>query len=530
MHKRITAVFCILTLVMTGLIYRIYYINASDYVMASVQRTRNLSVSTTRGTIYDRNFHPLVNTDSQYMASVMPTPQAAAALGDILPEEDMTAVLNRMTAGQPFRIEVPDNGIFAQGIDIFRVPVRYGQTQFAPHVIGYLGSEGEAGAAGIEKAYDDWLKQNGGSIHIGYQVDAAGHLMQGAPVQVQRENEGARGGVVLTIDRDIQRVTQQALQNGCEKGAAVVLDVYSGDILAMASLPVFDQNHISASLDSEDAPFVNRATSGYNIGSVFKVIVSAAALENGFSESFEHECLGYIDIDGQIFRCNNNAVHGKVNMQTALQKSCNTYFIHLAQEMGPEYLRVLTGYMGIGTATELAPGITTQAGNVPTAEELQNPASLANFSFGQGSSLATPLQIAQAIASIANSGLAVTPRLVQGLTGDGETLSTHVPGYTSNQIISESTSARMRKLMIGVVSEGSGRTATPFIGGAGGKTSSAQTGRIVDDKEIVHAWFAGFYPAQKPKYSIVVFVEGGESGERVAAPIFKNIADGIAIL
>jgi penicillin-binding protein 2 len=214
-------------------------------------------------------------------------------------------------------------------------------------------------------------------------------------------------------------------------------------------------------------------------------------------------------------------------MERALEVSCNCYFINLAAGLRPELLLTLAGNMGLGEAVELAEGMLTQPGNLPAPEELANPAAYANFSFGQGSSLASPLQMAVAVAAIANSGLAVTPRLVMGVTEDGLTLTEPNPTYAASRVLSESTAAILRDLMIRVVEEGSGAPAMPRTGSAGGKTSSAQTGQLVGGKEIVHAWFAGFYPADRPRYSIAVFVEGGESGERVAAPIFKAICDGI---
>lgn len=528
MHRRMTVVFCVMTLLLTGMIYRIYYIDATDYIAqaAQVQGQYRMGVANTRGVIYDRELRGLVGDQYRYVASVVPTPQAAGALLELAPEEERAALLERMSDGRPFVMALPDNNIYAEGVDVFRVPERYGALQLAPHLVGYL-SDG-AGVSGIERAYEEQLLAAGGGISVVYRMDATGRMMQSTAVEVKRTNDDPRGGVVLSLDREIQALAQEALSTGCEKGAAVVMDVFTGDILAMASVPVFDQNNISASLQRDDAPFINRAVSGYNIGSVFKVLVAAGALENGITPGFQHECKGYIDVDGQVFRCNNNAVHGLCDMERALEVSCNSYFITLAQEVSPEFMLSLMENVGLNRAVTLADGITTQTGNLPTAAELSNSVAYANFSFGQGSSLATPLQMAQAVSAIANTGMSVTPRLVRGTTDDGVTLDTTLPTYTSNQVISEGTAKTLRELMIKVVEEGSGRTAKPNVGSAGGKTSSAQTGQLVDDKETVHAWFTGFYPAVKPRYSIVVFVEGGESGERVAAPIFKQIADGIA--
>lgn len=515
---------------MTIAIYRIYYINAADYITmaAAGQGSYTLPIATTRGMIYDRNMQPLVNKNYEYVASVLPSPQAAAAILPVLSEEERPAVVERLSQAMPFAMIVPDNGIYAKGVDIFRIPGRYGGYQYAPHVIGYLSGDGVSGVAGIELGYDNELKSSGGKVSCSYNVDAAGHVMSGAAMRVSRENEDPVAGVALTLDKDIQRITQESLEAGCKLGAAVVMEVESGDILAMASLPVFDANDIAASLDSDDAPFINRAVCGYNIGSAFKVLTASAALEKGFSEYREYECQGLVDVGGVVFRCNNNAVHGLCDMERALKVSCNTYFISLAGELDPDYLLSFCANMGLGKPVSLVTGINTQNGNLPSSTELKNPAALANFSFGQGSSLATPLQMASAVSIIANGGLSVNPRLVLGMTGDGKELLNERKAFVSNEILSEKTAETMRRLMASVVEDGSGRTAKPVTGGAGGKTSSAQTGIMKDGKEIVHAWFAGFYPAENPKYTIVIFVEGGESGEHAAAPIFKSVADGIA--
>lgn len=533
MHKRITVLFCTMVLLMTGMIYRIYYINASDSITqaAQVQGKYQMTVAETRGVIYDRSLKSLVNNQYKYLASVLPTPQAAATLVDSVPESERPALMQRLSDARPFVLPVQDSNIYAPGVDLFRVAERYGGTQYAPHLLGYLNDG--AGAAGIERAYEEALASAGGDIRVVYQTDAMGRFMERAAVGVRRTNEEPVGGVVLTLDRDIQQLTQNALARGAEKGAAVVMDIASGDILAMASLPVFDQNDISSSLQSEDAPFVNRAISGWNIGSVFKLLIAAGALENGIGEYYSYECTGSINVDGQIFRCNNNAVHGVSDMERALEVSCNCYFINLAQQLPPETFLSLLQNMGLNTSVELASGIYGQQGNLPTSGELELPAAYANFSFGQGSSLASPLQMAQAVAALAGGGMSVTPRLVRGTTADGIHIDNERPPYAGGRVVSEKTAATMRHLMEAVVEEGSGKPAKPIAGGAGGKTSSAQTGRYIttedgEQKEIVHAWFTGFAPVDQPKYAVAVFVEGGESGERVAGPIFKAIIDGIA--
>lgn len=539
MHARITAVFCVILLLMCSMIYQIYTINASNAIVgaAQAQGKYRLNIAKTRGVIYDRKYQPLVNREHRYIASVLPTPEAASALLRNVEEEQREALLAKLGDAQPFIFPLGKDSVYARGVDVFRVAERYGASPYAPHLIGYL-AEGNIGVSGLEKAFDTHLTQAGGEISVVYQMDALGRMMDDRAIGVEQKTEAPVGGIVLTLDADIQQAAQKSLEDGCEKGAVVVMDVTNGDILAMASTPSFDPNHVAASLEEEDAPFLNRAISAYNIGSVFKLLIAAAALQSGVSPSFEYNCQGSINIHGQVFRCNNNAAHGITDMEHAFEVSCNGYFIRLAQEMEQESVLSLVDNMGLGHTVELAPGIQAASGNLPSLAEIQSPAGYANFSFGQGSSMASPLQMAQVIAAFANGGIAVTPRLVLGTTQNGVDLINASPSYAGKRVIREESAKALQEMMISVVEEGSGKPARPAVGSAGGKTSSAQTGQFEmvqtedgeESVEIVHAWFAGFYPAKTPRYAIVVFVEGGRSGEQVAAPIFRQIADAIAKL
>ena len=181
--------------------------------------------------------------------------------------------------------------------------------------------------------------------------------------------------------------------------------------------------------------------------------------------------------------------------------------------------------IGFGRETQLAPGIVSQEGTLPTESDLNNLHELANFSFGQGKLTATPIQVASMVSAVANGGMAVTPKLVLGSTQDGKTIE-EKEQPAPVRIFSEQTASILRQDMIGVVEEGSATMAKPQQGGAGGKTASAQTGMYDENgEEIVHAWFAGFFPAQNPKYAAVILIEGGEYGGMVASPLFKEIVD-----
>lgn len=191
--------------------------------------------------------------------------------------------------------------------------------------------------------------------------------------------------------------------------------------------------------------------------------------------------------------------------------------------------------IGFTRAAQFTDDIRTQSGTLPSDAELESDAAVANLSFGQGSLTATPIQIAQMVSTTANGGFAVTPRLVEGFTDDGKTYYEHTAAYAPSRVFSKRTSDILRETLVNNVEVGSGVKAKPTVAGvgAGGKTASAQTGIYlepgVEESEVVHAWFAGYFPADTPKYAVVVLVEDGKSGEDTAAPIFRKIADGILV-
>jgi penicillin-binding protein 2 len=434
---------------------------------------------------------------------------------------------------KPYLLPVEEE-VYAKGVEMIDAVERYGDEQLAPHIVGYLNPEKTNGAAGIEMAYDDLLKQYDGSLKLRYTLDAAGHTLTLNPPEVLRDNYKSEGGVALTLDADFQRIAQRAMK-GVEKGAAVVMDVATGDIKASVSVPAYDANDLAASLQDPDSPFVNRAFSQYNVGSTFKLVVAAAALESGVSRYERYTCEGYADVGGHIFYCHWRNGHGNIDLKKAIEISCNPFFIHLGLETGGKNIVSMAREIGFTRAAQFTDDIRTQSGTLPSDAELESDAAVANLSFGQGSLTATPIQIAQMVSTTANGGFAVTPRLVEGFTDDGKTYYEHTAAYAPSRVFSKRTSDILRETLVNNVEVGSGVKAKPTVAGvgAGGKTASAQTGIYlepgVEESEVVHAWFAGYFPADTPKYAVVVLVEDGKSGEDTAAPIFRKIADGILV-
>ncbi|MEG1943401.1 MAG: penicillin-binding transpeptidase domain-containing protein, partial [Angelakisella sp.] len=197
---------------------------------------------------------------------------------------------------------------------------------------------------------------------------------------------------------------------------------------------------------------------------------TAAALESGFSTDYSYVCPGYYQLGEHRYHCHQRAGHWELSMPRALEQSCNPYFINLGERLGGEKLCAMAAKMGFGTAFTLADGIVSASGNLPDPAKM-NDGELANISFGQGSLLATPLQIAHMTAVIAGGGASPMPTLYGGTTADGSVIVRDTPAE-SKRIISKSSAEALCHLMVRVVENGSGKKAACGYGGTGGKTSS----------------------------------------------------------
>lgn len=215
-------------------------------------------------------------------------------------------------------------------------------------------------------------------------------------------------------------------------------------------------------------------------------------------------------------------------MKEAIAQSCNAYFIHLMQSVPASAFLDMAEKLGFGRSTVLAPDYASAPGTLPDSEELQNARALANFSFGQGSLTATPLQIAGLINAVASGGRYSEPYLVEALVDSSGNLTYQRESQEGTQAFSDETARLLQEFMEASVDHGTGEKGEPRIGGAGAKTGTAQTGVFRDGEEIEQSWYAGFYPYGDPKYVIVVFGEDGEGGGSTCAPVFRELADWMA--
>ncbi|MEW6082664.1 MAG: penicillin-binding protein 2 [Bacillota bacterium] len=509
--------------------------------MAVSQRRVTLPVQASRGRVLGRNGFDLSCPEQGWALMIFPggltdpdrfARDHAARLGLKISDlsDSLTATLSPFVLARGLEHQEAMAMVSGQWRGALAVPVgqRYGRLSMARHLVGHVRSSDGKGAAGVEASLDRYLDTTGATT-ITVSVDANHGLIPGLGFSLD-EAAAPVTDVVLTIDEGFQRVVETAMDRAVKKGAVVILDVATGEVLALASRPNYRQDEVSACLGVPGAPLVNRAVSAFAPGSVFKVVVAAAALEGGLGPA-RYLCNGEVDVDGLVFGCylRNEGGHGEIDLTEALAQSCNVAFIKMASLMEPGGLPGYSAGLGIGQGGFLGVPEET-SGSLPNLYDL-GPRGLANFAIGQGQLLVTPLEMARVVAAVANDGLMVEPWLVLEIRAqDGETLYRGAPPR-AEQVMSPQTAAHLRVALGVATTQGTGRRAFVEGAGAAGKTGTAETGRRdASGESAAHAWFVGYFPMDEPRYSVAVLVEEGMSGPLVAAPVFREIAQGIMAL
>ena len=490
------------------------------YLETSLHQSQlTLTAGTAEGGIYDRNFIHLVNQNKNYYASGMPSLEN---LQELFPHiREISPILESLRTGKPFLCQTDTNQIFNPEIKILEVPERYSEQPSAQHVLGYTLEH--TGITGLEADYDSVLRAKEDTASVSYTVDALGNVLSGAEV-LTSPVEYLNSGIVTTLDSRIQHICEtQEIQ----KGAVVVMDVRTGDILAMASYPSYTPDTLGEALSNPDSPLINRCLYAYNVGSIFKLMTCATAYTQRLQD-YRANCTGSFEIKNQIFRCHKLTGHGVLDMKQAVILSCNSYFIQLSQLLQPALMRETAQNFGFGTQIPLTHSIISASGTLPTMKDLNYPAEMANFCFGQGLLTATPLQVTQMTCGIANDGKMPIARLLLGTTKDGKTISEPEKSPVYARAIKKEAACYLQNLMIAAINENETSNAIPETVFAAGKTSTAQTGRFDESgTEYCHAWITGYFPIDTPQYAVTVLIEDGGYGNTAAAPVFKNIADSI---
>ncbi len=435
----------------------------------------------------------------------------------------------------------------------------YPQGELAAHIIGYSGSVGKLptgpinfneplweeaeGRAGFEKIFNQQLTGDPGMKRLLFDENGNKLLEE----QVKRPRPG--GTVVTTLDLKWQKLAEETLRKGCKRGAFVVIDVVTGEVLVMASRPSFDLNSFIPGISEVDfkalnedvsTPLYGRAfQSVYPPASSYKPIVALAALNNGtVTETSEIYCPASITIGRTEMKNWSKTPEGSINVKRALARSCNTWFYQVGIDVGPSSFLNLSRRLGFGQLTGL-PLVGETPGLVPSDEwMLKNEkrrildGDTANLSIGQGSLLASPLQVAQAMAGIANGSIAPKLQLIRQLQDTrGRVVLASTPQRREWLGVEPKAVKVVHKGMSAVVngSGGTGHSAGLSYTTLCGKTGTAQWGPPSKNQRL--AWFAGFLPEDNPRFAFAVLYEGrpGEkvSGGKMAAPMVKKFFEGI---
>lgn len=490
---------------------------------AATQQHLTLTFSAGRGTVYDRNMQALTGGRITYLTAVEPGRESAAALSRSLSKQQMQALYPQLKEGYPFFTYLPVR-VKGEGVLSFPQQQRRPSHPLAPHLVGYLDGSGH-GVCGAEKAFDKVLSSAASTTRITYTVDALRHPLPEEQPQVTSTAAGTSSSEVLTIDSGLQKLAETAAGTAFEKGAVVILKAGSGEILASASLPSFDPADLSKTVQQADGALVDRTLAPCSVGSVFKIAAAAAALENGLDPNAVYTCHGSETAGGFAFHCAGGESHGRITLQQALAQSCNSYFVSCMRKVPPTAFLQMARRLGFGQKTEIAPQLCGGAGTLPSLLELKNPRALANFSFGQGTLTASPMQVAAMVNAVASGGIYTRPSLSLGTANATGKIVVPAEKPAGTRAFTQRTADLIRDGMEMSAEKGTGRAGKPQYVKAAVKTATAQTGHYTAGKEDVVSWYAGFFPVDSPRYVVVIMEDGGSGGGVSCGPIFRRIAD-----
>lgn len=557
---------------------------------AEDNRISLVPITPNRGLIVDRHGEVLARNYSAYTLEITPTqvPDLEATI-DALAEfiviepKDRRRFKKLMDESKrfeslPIRTRLTDEEVARfiarryrfPGVDIkARLFRQYPQGAFASHIIGYIGRiterdlnrieerEQEAnyrgtehfGKTGLEQHYE--FELHGTSGYEKMEVDAGGR-----PVRTLARTAPVPGNnLTLTVDAQLQRIAEQAF--GDRKGALVAIEPATGGILALVSMPNYDPNLFvdgigtadwEALNNSPDKPMVNRAINGaYPPGSTFKPFMALAALTLGKrrpEQAFADP--GYFNFGGHMFMDDKKGGHGMVDMYKSIVQSCNTYYYVLANDLGIDGIADFMTQFGFGSRTgvdlegESEGVLPSQAWKKKRFRKPEQQKWYAgetiSVGIGQGYNAYTPIQLAQAMATLANDGVMYRPHLVKHITDTRTGMKTYVePQPLRTLPLKQAHIDVIKNAMVGVNKEGTGARAFKDAGYvAGGKTGTAQVFSLRGqkyDREGVrkelrdHSLFIAFAPAEAPKIALAVLVENGGFGAQAAAPIARQVID-----
>ncbi|BBO78973.1 penicillin-binding protein 2 [Desulfosarcina widdelii] len=579
--QRLSVVLTIVVAAFVVLIARLLFLQVIEghelRRLSEINSIRLKSVDAPRGLIYD--------THHRLMADNRPSYDLSVIVKDAKPLEETIAKLARYTGideaelwesmqqqkgkraykpvllksdiGRDALAAIEVNRWDLPGIVVNVSPRRdYIFSPSAAHILGYMGEISEKelksgryedcrtgdfiGKYGIERENEHWLRGKRGGQQV--EVNATGQV-----VRVISTVDATPGhNIFLSIDQMLQQKAEQLLADWA--GAAVAVEPSTGQVLAMASSPSYDQNAFITGL-SHDAwnalitdpqrPLSNKAIQAeYPPASTYKIIAAAAGLEEGVIDAnTTHFCPGFLKFGNRTYRCWKKWGHGEVDVYKALKESCDVYFYKVGQELGVDRLAWYARAFGLGEPT----GIDLpheEGGLIPTARWKKKRTGISwqkgetlSVVIGQGFNLTTPLQMAMVAAAVGNGGTRYRPRIVKTIrTADGQVVYQSSPEVVGRLPISASTLQMVQEGLFKAVNEPHGTAYASRLDAVAmcGKTGTAQVvGRKEEDADGEgegepikdHAWFVAYAPRQNPVIAVAVLIEHGEHGSSAAAPV-----------
>ncbi|WP_417837584.1 penicillin-binding protein 2 [Thalassospira tepidiphila] len=575
---------------LTGLAARMYYLQVLEsdryQTLADENRISHRLLPPPRGLVTDRFGAPLAVNRQNYHIMIVreQTPDVRRTLEildqiielgpDTIERVERDAARRRSFVPVTVRDNLTWDEVARVGVNAPDLPgliIDAGRSRDYPegphlaHTLGYVAAVSEKeltgdpllelpgftiGKSGIEKVYDLALRGTAGTSQV--EVNALGRVIR----ELEREEGDSGNTVVMTLDLELQRYTNQRLSDQ-ESAAAVVMDIHNGEVLALSSHPTYDPNAFTNGIshklwnslvNNPYAPLSNKAVNGtYAPGSTFKMCVALAGLEAGIiSPNQKFFCNGHLDLGNARFHCWKRGGHGWMNMHDSIKHSCDVYYYEISQKIGIDRIAAMANKLGLGEDTGIdLPN--ERSGLIPTKDwkEIQlgkrwQGGETLIASIGQGYVLATPLQLCTMTARLA-SGKAVRPHLTRdNVTPEGVT-SRQAEEFPELQV-SRANLARIRDAMNGVTNElrGTGHGARIAIKGMemAGKSGTSQVRRItmrerqttgvLDNNDLPwkyrdHALFVAFAPVDNPRYACSVVVEHGGGGSSVAGPIVRDL-------
>ncbi len=572
---------------LTGRMYQLQILQGQKYkTLADENRISLKLIAPKRGRILDRFGRPMAINRQNYRVMLVPENTedievSLLQLGKIIPisAQDIVRAKRKLKRKRRFlpimlrenlnwddvaKIEVNSSELPGIEIDV-------GESRFYPagaeavSVLGYVSGVSEKeltgdpilelpgfriGKAGIEKAFDLNLRGKSGTTQV--EVNAFGRQIR----ELERREGQPGAETFLTIDMELQKFVAKLLGN--EAASAVVMDVHTGEILALVSTPGFDPNSFNRGLSKAEwqalvsnprSPLNNKAIAGeYAPGSTFKMVVALAALEKGVvTPKTKYRCSGELELGKSIFHCWKKGGHGYMSMVNAITQSCDIYFYEIALRTGIDNISAMARRLGLGQILDIELSgerkglIPTRAWKKRVKRISWQKGETLLAGIGQGLILTTPLQLVVMMSRLVNGGKAVLPNLTLDLLENKgipdsvikpkfDRLGIDIPhlnlmkkamGNVANSPVGTAYKARIRKpgLQYG------GKTGTVQVRriSRAERESGVKKNEDLEWSERDHALFVGYAPVQSPRYAVSVVVEHGGGGSTIAAPIAKNI-------